>query len=355
MEPAKSGNNSLPVDLIRTLAIILVIMLHASIEPVVVSDFMSPQGVAQWWAVNVYDSLSRVAVPLFVMLGGALLLQPSKASEPLRVFFKKRVNRIALPFIFWGAAYFAWDIFVNHETFSANFILQGILTGPYYHFWFLYLIVGLYLLTPILRIVVTHAGRKLLRYFLLLWVVGTVVGPLLTVLAGFNVSGNIFLLVGWIGYFVLGAYFVNTRTRPPYLLAIVVAAYLGTIIGTYLVVGSIGERVSQFFYDASSITAIAASAGLFLLHVPVPAVKVEGRFPRGSKLLHQVSINTLPIYLFHVMVLETLQKGYLGFRISIETINPVLEIPVITFVTLGICLGTIYVVKKIPYAKRLIG
>ncbi|MGW8289404.1 MAG: acyltransferase, partial [Candidatus Bathyarchaeia archaeon] len=158
MDP-KTGKLSLPVDLIRTVAIVLVIVLHASTETVTVADQMSPEGVTLWWTTNIYDSLARPAVPLFVMLSGALLLQPAKLDEPLGVFFKKRLNRIALPFLFWGIAYFAWRAFVNGETLTANSILQGVLTGPYNHFWFLYLLVGLYLLTPVLRVLVAHIRR----------------------------------------------------------------------------------------------------------------------------------------------------------------------------------------------------
>jgi surface polysaccharide O-acyltransferase-like enzyme len=102
----KNEGTSLPVDLIRTVAIILVILLHASIEPNPNVNFMSPEGVQLWWTSNIYDSISRGAVPLFIMLTGALLLQPNKADEPLRVFFKKRWNRIGIPVLFWGAIFF---------------------------------------------------------------------------------------------------------------------------------------------------------------------------------------------------------------------------------------------------------
>jgi type IV secretory pathway TrbL component len=54
------------------------------------------------------------------------------------------------------------------------------------------------------------------------------------------------------------------------------------------------------------------------------------------------------------MVLEALQKGYFGFKISLTTMNPVLEIPLITVVILFICLGVIIPLKKIPYLKKLI-
>ncbi|MDH7564825.1 MAG: acyltransferase family protein [Candidatus Bathyarchaeota archaeon] len=103
----KEGELSLPVDLIRAYAMVLVLVLHAATEPVQIADLMSPEGVTLWWTTNIYDSIARPAVPLFVMLSGALLLQPAKLGEPLRVFFKKRLNRIGLPFLFWGAAYFA--------------------------------------------------------------------------------------------------------------------------------------------------------------------------------------------------------------------------------------------------------
>ena len=85
----------LPVDLIRTVAIVLVIFLFSFMHPLRGNpnlDIMSPNGVQLWWTSNIYDSISRSAVPLFVMLSGALLLQPTKVNEPLGVFFKKRLE-----------------------------------------------------------------------------------------------------------------------------------------------------------------------------------------------------------------------------------------------------------------------
>lgn len=343
------------MDLIRALAIFLVIMLHAAYEPITIVNQMSPEGVTLWWTVNVYNSLSRPCVPLFIMLAGALLLQPQKVGEPLGVFFKKRANRIALPFLFWGAAYFAWRFFVHGEALSAGSIVQGVLTGPYVHFWFLYLLMGLYLITPVLRVVLAYAGRKILKYFLLIWFVGTAIVSLPTLFGQYILNANVFLLTGWLGYFVLGAYLVKARLRHSVLYLTLVLGYLWTMIGTYLAVGTIGERVNQFFYDSFSFNVIMASAALFLLLLAVQPQKLESRFPHANSLLHQISQNTLSIFLFHIMVLETLQNGYLGFKISLTTVNPLLELPLITIVTLFICLGLIIPLKKIPYLRRLIG
>jgi surface polysaccharide O-acyltransferase-like enzyme len=85
------------------------------------------------------------------------------------------------------------------------------------------------------------------------------------------------------------------------------------------------------------------------------AAETAVQVPRTTRIIQIISQNSLPIYLFHVMVLETLQKGYLGFKISVTTINPIIEIPLITMATLLISLAIIVPLKKIPYIKRVLG
>ena len=190
---------------------------------------------------------------------------------------------------------------------------------------------------------------------MLFWFVGTDFVPLVTLYGPYSVNLIVFMLTGWLGYFILGTCLVKVRLRPSILYLVLVLGFLWTIIGTYFVVGTIGARLGEFFYDFFSVNVIMASVALFLLLSAVPPQKIESRFPRVNRVIHQISQNTLPIYLFHVIVLETLQKGYLGFKISLTTINPVLEIPLITVVTLFICLGLLIPLKKIPYLRRLIG
>lgn len=84
--------HTVPADLIRTIAIVGVIVLHAANEAIA-PQVMNQTEIYRWWMVNIYQTLGRTGVPLFVMLTGALLLQPSK-NEPLSVFFKKRWARI---------------------------------------------------------------------------------------------------------------------------------------------------------------------------------------------------------------------------------------------------------------------
>ncbi len=64
------GDNFLPVDLIRTVAIVLVILLHASTEPYTKIELMSPQGVQIWWASNIYDSIATSMHSVVCYVGG---------------------------------------------------------------------------------------------------------------------------------------------------------------------------------------------------------------------------------------------------------------------------------------------
>jgi surface polysaccharide O-acyltransferase-like enzyme len=198
---------SIPVDLIRTVAIVGVILLHAANDLTI--QQMNTLEIFRWTTVDIYQSLGRMGVPLFVMLTGALLLQPSKQNESLSVFFKKRWARIGLPFAFWVTIYFAWDFTVEHQAFTANAVINGLLNGPYYQFWYLYMLAGLYLLTPILRILVTQGSTAILRYLVILWFVGASLIPFVSFFTKYTLQSDVFLLTGFIGYFILGTYLLH--------------------------------------------------------------------------------------------------------------------------------------------------
>ena len=343
-----------PIDLIRTVAIVMVITVHAAIEPHPIVQMVDQAEVVRWFTVTTYDSLARSSVPLFVMLSGALLLQPSKA-EPVRVFLRKRLGRLGLPFIFWGTAYFAWRFLANHEAFSVGSVVQGVLTGPYYHFWFLYMLFGLYLITPVLRVLTAYAERRIIKYFLLLWLLGTAIVPLLVLVSGFAVEPKLFAVTGWIGYFLLGYYLLETRVRSSRLYVLWLTGFLWTILGTYVVTALVGGHSGLFFLDYLSVSVILASASLFLVLSNVSLSTFETRFSQVNRLIHVIGKNTLSIYLLHVMILESFQKGYFGFQISVNTLNPIVEIPLITVMTLFISVGLVFLLKKSPVVKKLIG
>jgi surface polysaccharide O-acyltransferase-like enzyme len=83
--------------------------------------------------------------------------------------------------------------------------------------------------------------------------------------------------------------------------------------------------------------------------------ETKNNHPKLKKLLSIISQNTLPLFLFHVIILETLQRGYLGITINGNTINSIVGVPLMTVIVLFLSLAVIVPLKKIPILKDLIG
>jgi surface polysaccharide O-acyltransferase-like enzyme len=308
--------------------------------------------------VDVYQSLGRVGVPLFIMLSGALLLAPKKETESIRDFFKKRWVRVGLPFVFWAAIYFLWEIFVNHQAVTVNSFIDGLLTGPYFHFWYIYMLLGLYLLTPVLRVVIAHARREVLKLFLAVWFAGTAILPVVALLTPYHLDPNVLTVPLYVGIYVLGIYILEVQVKKSYLVAAIVSGVALTAIFTYALAATIGGAAMFYFQDYSSATMVLTSASLFLLLISYPLSSPQpknGDPSLARKLLHLVSENTLAIYFLHLIVIEIFQKGFLGFAVNGNTVNSIVGVPLMVALTLGLCLVIVVPLKRVTYLKKLIG
>ncbi len=343
-EPEAVADEQFSLDATRVVAITAVILLHSAPTPY--SAVMDQSYAFSWWTWNVFSSVAWVGVPLFVMVSGALLLKPSKVDEPLRVFFKKRWKKIGLPFIFWGVAYFLWSILVNHAVVSTNFVLTSILSGPYFQFWFLYMLVGLYIATPVLRVLVANMNRTIFSYLMIVWFSGIILQPIINLYAQSNISYFFVYFSGFLGLYLFGAYLRDAKVRSGILYGLLALGIGWSILGNYFITGVFGEKFNYLVLGHLTANAIVTAAALFLL-----LTKIRYTNP----LFSFISQNTLAIYLFHVMILEAFQNGYFGFVISSSTINPVVEIPLLTVATLLVTTLIIVPLKKIPILNQLIG
>ncbi len=296
-----------------------------------------------------------MGVPLFVMLSGALLLDAAKADEPMRVFYKKRFIRIGLPMIFWTIIYFAWSTFLSEQPLTSVDVLKGVLVGSSGHLWFLYLLVGLYMVTPFLRIIVKHMDRNKFRYLLLIWLVGNVAVPFINQFAPFGYNPVMFVITGWVGYYLLGAYLVQTKVKRWKAALGLAAGLVSTIIGAWLLSAAVGVQYVKYFHESLNLTLIIASASMFLLLTAIPKTKIENLNPTLKTALHWISQNTLPIYIFHIIIMQTLEFGYLGITLNQGTLNPIIEIPLLAVIVFFLTVIIIYPFKKIPYLKHAIG
>ena len=153
-------------DLLRTFATIAVIVLHLAGSQMAVVAVTSQN----WQIFNIYDGLVRWCVPVFVMLSGMFMLDPGR-SLPLPKLLFHNALRILVCLMFWGTVYalagcWAAGDFSVHGLWTA--MLDTLKGNTHYHLWFLYMILGLYLVTPILRAFCKGASRGDLHYFFIL-------------------------------------------------------------------------------------------------------------------------------------------------------------------------------------------
>lgn len=97
----------------------------------------------------------------------------------------KRASKVIIPFVGWSILFYLFGVYKGYFPASIKeaiklFINNGII----YHFWFFYMIIGLYLITPLLKILINHAQKTHIQYFLLFWLYASFVTVLLvTILA----------------------------------------------------------------------------------------------------------------------------------------------------------------------------
>jgi surface polysaccharide O-acyltransferase-like enzyme len=221
----------------------------------------------------------------------------------------------------------------------------------------MYVLIGLYLLTPIFRIFIANADEKVTKYLIILWFTSVATVPLFNMLSIYQLHNDVFTLTGYVGYFVFGTYLITVKTRRQNLSSLMILGIALTVVGTYVLAATGAGTGMYFFQEYLSPTVILASVMVFMLLLTIkpPSAQKKESTSKAGKLVKLISQNTLAIYMFHVMVIETIQNGYLGFAINRNTLNPIVEIPLLTVIVLFISLAIILVLRKIPYMKELIG
>lgn len=152
----------LKFDVIRTIAIFMIVMIHVSAY--VVLYYNKDTSSSAFIIANVFNGLSRAGTPMFLMLSGALLLDENKKTDT-RTFYKKKLLSILLLLIIWLFFYASWRAIIlpkihrQPPDFSLfrDYLLK--LPGLFSHLWYLFMLVGVYILIPILRLFVKKENR----------------------------------------------------------------------------------------------------------------------------------------------------------------------------------------------------
>ena len=337
------------MDSLRAMAILGVLLLHAATPYVVLYDEINE---IDWQIGIIYNALSRWCVPIFLMISGALLL--GRKEEPLGVFFKKRANKILLPFIAWSVIYYAWATYMWSPGYSLKeFFIMFFNNQVYYHLWYFYALIGIYLLVPIFNIFVNHASRQMIGYVIVLW---------LLFYGGFRyysylVSNEFtlfFPLSEYIGFFLLGYYIAAIEIAQKWRIGIYVLGMVGAI-ETVFRTNVLTEEQGQFTSYAFSYTSpnvIAMSVALFVFVKYWVNRKVARGTYETSGIIKLIGQTSFGVYLIHAMILDKVRPYF--FEGNELFFKPFIAIPMQVFIILVLSTIIVWIIQKIPLLKRIV-
>ena len=353
--PPKIKKRYFGIDLIRVVACFLVMQTHAGEIYYIDDSGGLIKNDKNIWP-GIFNSFARICVPLFIMISGYLLL-PMKTDYS--TFLKKRFTRVSFPFIafciFYDIYFFIkGDIdlktmFINIPKILVNY---GSELG---HLWFMYMIMGVYLMIPIFSPWITTAKKEHFYFYFIIWLIasfscyihlyfpqiwGEVYWNNNTVVQGF---------IGDFGYAVLGAFIkLHLKDDNLYILGIIlyIVGTAGTMFGfLYRREEATTCEEIEVTWKFDSFNVIIATFGVFLL-----LRKIECRNQKIEKIFNDIALKSYGMYLIHIFFLQL-------FKYLFDAPNqfPLWCIFVIAILTFIVSYLVIKAISYIPYSQYIIG
>ena len=331
-------------DYLRSVALFFVIFMHVAAGPLRI-------GISTGWHIlNLCVSIAFTAVPLFFMMSGYLLMTDERTSD-VSFLLKKRLPKLVVTLAAWTVIAAAWSsLITGHDMslFLAN-LVDSLHKPVWVHLWYMYTLIGLYLISPILYAAIhgmNDAGRKyLLALVLIICLHGFIYAAVPGIMrpdAQLEFADDLKFFGGHITSFILGYYLGIMKKRINNAL-LILAALLDTAfitLGTWHETLSSGEY-SGLFQSQSSGPEIFLAACIFIFF--------KQNFNRDSHLRRAVSplvSLSLGIYLIHNFLLSFMHV-YIWHD---ETARHVLLVTAVILVISYIIIKTVATIPYLSYA-----
>lgn len=341
---------------IRVIAAFAVVQMHSVGEFLFRFDPAASTEI-RFLTADAYYSCLRWATPFFIMLSGMFMLSPSR-DESTAQFLRKRISRVLIPFSFWSVVYLMYeyrDKIYFGEPIPWTAVWNKIwYEDVYFHLWFIPMITGLYLLTPVFRIFIKNAQRGDIEYFLVLAFSITALQHFIT---------NLFVVkyIGWLGYigfYVLG-YYISTYPiawkKVIYPLALLMPPL--TAWGTWWLSTKAGSYDNKIFvYFSPNVVLMSFALFLFLKDFDWPAL--ANRYPRLNRAVARLAELSYGVYFIHILILEILKNGYIANQhVSSDVffnhpIHPAIGAFLQALLVVSLSVASISLLSRVPVLKK---
>lgn len=326
------------VDVLRAFACISVLLVHSPAK----YDGQIP---GQFVLAPANYLFMAWGVSVFFMISGALLFNRPQTLVP---FYKKRFTRVLCPIVIWSVIYIIFDDYFIPNDLS---YLQRILRIPLYEqsgiMWFMYTLVGIYLVTPIISVWLSSCTKRDVEIILGIWVITLLLPYLILIdpksIAIIGANGTLHHFYGFIGYALLGYYlrkYVNILLRSWTFGLMCVCAF-----GFPLFVYFSNALPIDVLNDSMSLSSALMSTVAFLFFKGIDYK--DGRLLR---IILKIAEFSFGIYLCHMLFLLPLRYWLTQFHI-----NYIIQIPLTALFVGIVSYLFVWILSKIPYSKLLFG
>lgn len=335
------------ISLINTVSCFAVVFLHSN------GCFWSFSYEPYWKSANIIECLFYFAVPCFFMITGATLLD-YREKYGLVEYFKKRLLKTFVPFVFWsliGLAYLILNKKLSFSDLSAAFVYNGIMRTSFVGvYWFFISLFGMYLCIPLFAAVKEDARREVFTYLVCTGAAVNIVVPLIIRLSGYDIAWPFVLGVaaGPLIYLPLGylitKYEINKAVRAViYVLG--VFGFSAHLLGTYYLSTKKGEIVSTFKgYTNLPCLLFSVAVFVFLRYGTEKLLRLGFL----EKAVNFISGHTFSVYLMHWFLLDEFCR-----LTDVDTRSLLYRLG-IPFIVIPTAIGISFVLKKIPVLKRIV-
>lgn len=337
------------LDLLRIAAILAVVAIHTVSG--VTRGVRVPLLSTSWWVGATIDAASLWCVPVFVMISGSLLLNPGR-EQRVGDFYRRRMERIGVPLVFWTAVYLVFrDAFLGDDL-SVGRAAHDVAAGqPFMQMYFLFAIAGLYVATPPLRRLLRSCDDRQWAMAALGALAFAVLDSMLHDLAHAGGANAATRWLEWLGYFIAGG-LLRRVELPRWTVPVAALAFVGSVAatlgGSAALAAHYGWQLPAYYLFAyQSPTVVVASVAVFCL-ARVLGERAALRPRRGVAVVARA---TFGVFLVHPLLLIPYLRlvGIPGSPGGIALAVPLIVLGVVAASTVVTLL-----MERIPLVRRLV-
>lgn len=290
---------------------------------------------------------SRWAVPIFIMITGALLLNPSKKLTYRKI--GSYIIRMLCVLLTFGFTYCLIESYIHEQVINPHMFFSSLLNlfegDSWSHMWYIYALIGLYILTPVLKPYVASSNKRQLCIGLTVLFIITSLIPTVNLALQINLTSFIVLPVS-VFYYLFGYYASRYIELNKAYFVVGICAGLAIVILVSLSLWFEHSYLSWVFSTSSSFIVIF-SGFVFIVFKRFADLPYQNH--RVIKLLANYSFG---IYLVHPIFLNIFFKlDIIGENLYIYP--GITEILIYLFTLFG-SLMLVYILKHLPGIRKLI-